>query len=71
MMKNLHFGPDLGPNSGCHFFLFILFLKKNLASSVTIYDGQLPSCKMSEKTNDPVLRKFSDGRTDGQTEGRE
>ena len=62
--KNPHFGPDLGPvgpNSGRQFFF------KKLASSVTGYHGQLSSCTISEKTNDPILRKFSDGRTDGQT----
>ena len=40
-------------------------LLKNLASSVTRYYGQLSLRKVSEKTNDPILRKFSDGRTDG------
>ena len=37
------------------------FFVKNLASTVTRYHGQL-----SEKTNDPILWKFSDRRTDGQ-----
>ena len=67
-----YFGPDLGPlgtNPGCQFFF------KNLASSVTRYHGQLSSCKISEKTNDPILRKFTggqmDGRTDRQADGRE
>ena len=36
--------------------------KKNLAPSVTKYHVQL-SCTISEKTNDPILRKL-DGRTD-------
>ena len=36
--------------------------------SVTRYHGQLSSCTISEKTNDPILRKLSDGRTDGQTD---
>ena len=45
----------------------VKFFPKNLASSVTRYHGQLSSCAISEKTNDPFLRKFSDGRTDGQT----
>ena len=56
-----HFRHDLGPlgpNSGRHFFL-------NLALSVTSYHGQLSSCTISEKNNDPIFRKFSDGRTDG------
>ena len=41
-----------------------LFFFKNLALSATIYHGQLLSCTISEKTNDPILRKFSDGQTD-------
>ena len=41
----------------------IWFFFKNLASSVTKYHGQLSSCKISEKINDPILRKFRDGRT--------
>ena len=45
------------------------FFKKNLASSVTRYHGQLSSCTISNKPNDPILRKLSDGRTDGQTGG--
>ena len=40
------------------------FFFKNLASSVTRYHGQLSSCTISEKTNDPILRKLSDGQTD-------
>ena len=61
--KKLHLGPDLGPlgpNSGRHFPL----PPKNLASSLTRYHGQLSSWKMSEKTNDSILRKFSDRQTD-------
>ena len=55
-----HFGPDLGP-------LGLFFFFKNLAPSVTGYHGQLSSCTISEKNNDPVLRKFSDGRTERRT----
>ena len=40
------------------------FFLKNLASSITRYHGRLSSCKISEKTNDPILRKLSEGRTD-------
>ena len=61
--KKSSFGPDFGPfgpNSDHQFFFF-----KNLARSVTRYHGQLSSCTISEKTNDPNLRKLSDGRTDG------
>ena len=63
-----HFGPNLGPlgpNWGRRNFF------QNLASSVFRYHGQLSSCTISEKTHDPILRKFSDGRTDGWTDGRE
>ena len=65
-----HFGPDLGrlgSNLGCKNY----FLSKNLASSVTRYHGHLSSCTISEKTNDPILRKFSDdGWMDGRTDRR-
>ena len=44
------------------------FFFQNAGSSVTRYHGQLSSCTISEKTNDPILRKLSDGRTDGQTD---
>ena len=53
--------PSFGP-SGRHFFFFCF---KNLAPSVTRYHGQLSPC--TEKTYDPILRKLSDGRTDGRT----
>ena len=46
-----------------------LFFFKNLASSVTRSHGQL-SCTISEKTNDLILRKISDGLLDGQTDGQ-
>ena len=39
----------------------------NLVLSVTRYHDQLSSCTISEKTNDSILRKVSDGRTEGQT----
>ena len=32
--------------------------------SVTRYHGQLSSCTTSEKNNDPILRKRTDGQTD-------
>ena len=53
------------------FLLFFFFVYKNLASSVSRYHGQLSSCTISDKTNDPVLRKLSDRRTDRQTDGQE
>ena len=49
------------------FFSFFFF--KNLSRSVTRYHGQ-QSCTISEKTNDPILRKLGDGQTDGGTEGQ-
>ena len=44
------------------------FYFKNLSPSVTRYHGLLSSRKISEKANDIILGKFSDGRTDGQTD---
>ena len=54
------------PKFGPPFFFF-----KNLASSVTRDHGQLSACTIWDKTNDPILRKLSDGWTDGKTDGRE
>ena len=54
-------GPKFGPP---------IFFFKNLAPSVTRYQGQLQKCAISEKTNYPVLRKFSDRWTNTQTDGR-
>ena len=62
--KKLPFGPDLvplGPYSGRQLFFFF----QNLVLSVTRYHGQLSSCKVSEKNNDPISRKFSNGRPAG------
>ena len=64
--KKPSFGSTLGLvglNSSHKFFF------KNLALSVARYHSQLSSCTISGKTNDPILRKPSDGRTNGQTEG--
>ena len=45
---------------------------KNLAFSVSRCHGQLLSCTISEKTNDPILRYLvTNGRMDEQTDGRE
>ena len=49
--------------SGCQSLFF-----KNMARSVTTYLGQLSSCTISEKANDPALRKVSDRRADRQTD---
>ena len=57
------------PNSGCQFFFFFpfffffFFFFKNMAFSVTRHLVQLLSGTISEKTNYPILRKPSDGRT--------
>ena len=48
--------------------LAAIFFFKNLAPSVTKCHGQLSSCKISEKTNEAILRKLRDGRTDGPTD---
>ena len=40
----------------------------NLGLQILLDHDQLSSCTISEKTNGPILRKFSDGRTDGRTE---
>ena len=57
---------SVGPKFGLPFFFFFFF--ENLASSVTRWHGQLSSWTISEKTNDPIFRKFSDGRTDRETD---
>ena len=53
---------DLGPLGHIRAAIFIV------ASSVTSYHAQLSSCTVPEKTSDPTLKKFSDGRTDRQTD---
>ena len=66
MAKNLVLGPILvylAPIQTTNFFF------KNLAFSVTRYHSQLSSCTISEKSNDPIERKLSDGQTDKQTDG--
>ena len=59
-----NFGP-LGQISATNFFFF-----ENLAWSVTRYLGQLSSGTISEKSNDSILRKLSNGETDGETDGQ-
>ena len=59
MAKILVLGPILA-----EIRVAIFFFLKNLAQSVTRYHVQLSSCTISEKTNDPILRKVSDGQTD-------
>ena len=50
--------PKFGPPNSCF---------KYLAPSVSRYQGHLLPCTISEKTNDPILRILSDGRTDRRT----
>ena len=66
--KTPSFGPNFGPfnpNSGCQNFFFLV---KILALSVTRCHGQLSSCTIPEKTNDPILKKLRDGQTEGYTD---
>ena len=53
------------PKFGCQLFFFFF---KNLALSKTRYHGQPSSCAISKKTNDSILRKFSNGQMDGQSQ---
>ena len=67
--KKPSLGTDFGtfwPKFGRPFFPPL----KNLSSPVSRYYGQLPACTISEKTNDPILRKLSDRRTYGQRDGQ-
>ena len=60
-----HFGPDLGPlgpNSGRQFFLKKIWLYQ----SPDIMESH-HRVQYQKKTNDPIFRKFSDRRTDRQT----
>ena len=65
LTKNLILGPTLTLWAK---FRPPIFFPKSLAPSVTRYHGQLSSCTIPEKTNDPILRKGSDGWTEEQTE---
>ena len=61
--KKPSFGPDFGPfgpNLGL-FFSFFCFSKIWLRQS---HHGQLSSCTISEKPNNPIIRNFSDRQTD-------
>ena len=65
--KKPSFGTSWGPfdpNSGSQIYIYFF---KNLAPSATRYHGHLSSCTISEKSNDPILRKLSDGQTNVQT----
>ena len=62
--KNLVLEPILNPLTQIRAAIFFFFFPfKNLALSVTRHLVQLLSGTISEKTNDPILRKPSDGRT--------
>ena len=63
--KNIFLGPMLAPLA--KFGPSIFFFKKNLALLVTRHHGQLSSCTIPEKTNDPILRKLSGRPKDGRT----
>ena len=41
---------------------------KNLALSISIHHTSYHHVQYQKKTNNPILKKFSDGRTDGQTD---
>ena len=66
--KKLFWGPILAHLA--QIWAANVFFFKNLAPSVTRNRGQLSSCTISEKTNDPILGKLSDGRKDRRTDGR-
>ena len=66
--KTLILGPILAPLAQIQATNFFF---KNLALPVTRYHGQLSSCTISEETNDPILRKVSDGWTDRRIDRRE
>ena len=68
--KKASFGPNLAHLTQIRAANFFFFFLKNLASSVTRYHRKLSSCTTSEKTNDPILRKLSDGQTEGQADGQ-
>ena len=54
----------------CHNFGGKKGFPKNQALSSTTSYGFLAQCQNSEKTNDPIQRKLTDRRKDGQKEGR-
>ena len=66
MAKKLVSGPILAPLAQIRATKIFFF--KNLAPSFTRNHGQLSSCTISEKKNDPILKKVSDRRTDERTD---
>ena len=65
--EETHFGPNFRPIDWPS-IRTVNFFFKNLASSVTRHYGQLPSSKISKRTNDPILRKLRDAGKDRQRE---
>ena len=64
--KKPNFGPNFGPfgpNSGCHNLSSKIWLCQSLDIMLSYHHVQY-----QKKTNDPILRKLSDGSTDGQTD---
>ena len=64
--KKPHFGPDFGLldlNSDRENIFSKMWFRQSLDIMVSYHDT------ISEKTNDPILRKLSDGQTDGWTDG--
>ena len=57
----VRFWPKFGPPKFCFKYLVLL---------VTRYHGLISSCTISEKTNDPILRKLSNRQMDRPTERR-
>ena len=55
-----------GPNSGRQFFFFFFFFQKSGSSVTRCHSQQLSYTIITEKSNDPIFKKFSDGR--GQTD---
>ena len=54
-----------GPNSGCQFFFSKIWLSQSLAVMVSYHHVEY-----QKKSNDPILRKLSDGWTDRQADGQ-
>ena len=76
--KNFHFAqiPDktndvifLKSLKPCFWAIFDHFFQKNPAPSHITRYGPLTPCQVSEKTNEPILRKLTNRRKDRQTNG--
>ena len=58
-MVKSHFGPDLGPWQAWAEIRAVKFFSSKIWLCQSLdYHGQLSSCTISEKTDDPVLRKL-------------